>query len=80
MDLNAATDLQLLLSSRDKEGGLPPPDLSAPHPFRGSGPGQHPACIHAPTGLFNSDALSAHYAFPSVCYLGPLPLHMTRSC
>lgn len=42
MDLSAATDLQQLLGSRDSEGGLPPPDLSTPHPFRGSGPGQLP--------------------------------------
>lgn len=39
MDLSATTDLQQLLGSRDQEGGLPAPDLSAPHPFRGSGPG-----------------------------------------
>jgi len=35
------TDLNALLASRLDGGHLPEPDLSAPHPFRGSAPGAH---------------------------------------
>ncbi|KAK9915395.1 hypothetical protein WJX75_008587 [Coccomyxa subellipsoidea] len=51
MDLSAATDLQQLLGSRDSEGALPPPDLSTPHPFRGSGPGAIPGAEQDERGL-----------------------------
>jgi hypothetical protein len=38
-DLAGAADIQELLSKRKVDGALPAPDPTAPHPFRGSGPG-----------------------------------------
>ena len=76
MDSNATTDLQLLLSSRDNEGGLPPPDLSAPHPFRGSGPGQRFACICTHTGILivalTFTNCSMHPQLPTTFRFSPL--------
>lgn len=38
--LSNNTDLSVLLASRLDGEHLPEPDLSAPHPFRGSAPGE----------------------------------------
>ena len=44
-NLTNNTDLDALLASRLDGEHLPQPDLSAPHPFRGSAPGVKRACI-----------------------------------
>ena len=43
-NLTNNTDLGALLASRLDGEHLPQPDLSAPHPFRGSAPGVKSAC------------------------------------
>ena len=44
-NLTNNTDLGALLASRLDGEHLPQPDLSAPHPFRGSAPGVTHACL-----------------------------------
>ena len=39
-ELAGAADVQELLTKREADGGLPPINPAAPHPFRGSGPGK----------------------------------------
>ena len=44
-NLTNNTDLDALLASRLDGEHLPQPDLSAPHPFRGSAPGAQRGCL-----------------------------------
>ena len=69
-NLTNNTDLDALLASRLDGEHLPQPDLSAPHPFRGSAPGVKRARLSPHVCCHPLSQLSAAHEAPLRCSAG----------
>ncbi len=71
-NLTTNTDLGALLASRLDGEHLPQPDLSAPHPFRGSARGVKRACLSRDACCHPLSQLSAVHKAPTCCAALPV--------